>query len=116
LILCPLYEVLLPGLHASSAINKSGYKEFLVYVTPKGEKQSTIIQSTGNGKASIEKMTFDCCEIENVEFDFDNNLCSFQSHAKIDDNIPLLLRNILSGFLIQYHPESIAFFTYRKPK
>lgn len=115
MILCPSYEVLLPGLQASSSINQLGRKEIIVYVTPKGEKQSTIIHSKENGKALIEKMDFDCCEIENVEIDFENSLCSFQSHAKIDEHIPQLLKNILSGFWIQYHSESIAFFTYKKP-
>lgn len=106
----------MPGLYKSSSINQYGHKEFLVYVTPKGEKHSTIIESKENGKALIEKLYFDCCEIESIEIDFENNLCSFTSHSKIDAQLHQLLRDILSGFWIQYHAESIAFFTYRRPK
>lgn len=114
-ILCPSYEVLLPGLNTSSSINQFGKKEFLVYVTPKGKKYSSIIQSKENGKALIGKMFFDCCVLENIEIDFEGNLCSFFSHTKVDEKIPQLLKNILSGFWIQYHTESIAFFTYPRP-
>jgi len=116
LILCPSYKVLLPGLYKSSSTNQYGHKEFLVYVTPKGEKHSTVIQSKEDGKAIIEKLYFDCCEIEEIEFDFENNHCTFVSHSKVDEKLPQLLKDILSGFWIQYHSESIAFFTYRRPK
>ena len=115
MILCPLYEVLLPGLDTSSSINSLGNKEFLIYVTPKGEKQTTVIQSIGNGKALIEKMDFDCCEIKDVEIDFEKNLCSFYSQAKLDENIPLLLKNILSSFWIQYPSKTMPPLTPARP-
>ncbi|MET1014338.1 MAG: hypothetical protein ABWX61_07495, partial [Paenisporosarcina sp.] len=111
LIVCPHFEVQLPGLKKNSNINRFGRQEFLVYVTPRGKKKSTIVQCSGNGKALIKRISFDCCEIVNVEIDFINSICSFESNSKLDDQIPALLKNILSGFLIQYHSESIAFFT-----
>lgn len=116
LIVCPRYEVQLPGLKKSSMKNQFGRQEFLVYVTPQGKKKSTIVQCKENGKAFIHMMTFDCCTIQNLEIDFTKSICSFESNSKLDDQIPALLKNILSGFLIQYHAESIAFFTCGRPK
>jgi hypothetical protein len=104
--------VQLPGLKKSSKKNQFGRQEFLVYVTPQGKKKSTVVQCRGNGKAYIQRISFDCCDILNVEIDFIRSICSFESNSKLDDEIPALLKNILSGFLIQYHTESIAFFTY----
>lgn len=111
MIVCPRYEVQLPGLKNSSNLNHFGRQEFLVYVTPKGKRRSTLVQCRENGKAFIQRISFDCCELLNVEIDFFNSFCSFESNSKLDHEIPALLTNILSGFLIQYHSQSIAFFT-----
>lgn len=116
LIVCPRYEVQLPGLEKSSKRNQFGRQEFLVYVTPKGKRKSTIVQCKGNGKAIIHMMNFDCCTIKNLEIDFTNSICSFESNSKLDDQIPALLKNVLTGFLIQYHTQSIAFFTCGRPE
>jgi hypothetical protein len=105
--------VQLPGLIESSKKSRIERQEYLVYLTPQGKKESTIIQCKVNGKAYIKKMYFDYCDISDVEIDFIRSICSFESNSKLeDDQIPAFLKNILCGFLIQYHAECYAFFTY----
>lgn len=116
LIVCPRYEVQIPGLKKSLKKNQFGRQEFLVYVTPKGKRKSTIVQCKANGKAIIHMMKLDCCTIKNLEIDFTRSICSFETNSKLDDQIPALLKKILTGFLIQYHTNSIAFFTCGRPE
>ena len=91
-------------------------KEFLLYVTPNRERKAAIVVSNKIGKAFIERLTFDTFEIEDLHIDFINNKCSFSYNENHETQVTSSIQNILLGFFIQYHEQSIAFFTYRKKK
>jgi hypothetical protein len=102
-------------LQQSTKFKQNG-QEFLLYVTPNGERKAAIIVSNNNGKALIERLSFDSFEIEDLHIDFINNKCSFTYKETLGMDIATTIQNILLGFFIQYHEQSIAFITYRKKK
>ena len=114
-LLCPSYEIVLPGLQQSTKFKQKG-QEFLLYVTPNGERKSAIIVSNNNGKALIGSLSFDSFEIEDLHIDFINSKCSFTYKESLGKDLATTIQNILLGFFIQYHEQSIAFITYRKKK
>jgi len=91
-------------------------QEFLFYVSPNGERKSAIIPTNENGITRVERMTFDSIEIEDISIDFSNNKCSFTCHEPMGMELAQKIQNLMQGFLIQYSAQSIAFFTYGRPK
>ncbi|WP_342542155.1 hypothetical protein MHH33_14570 [Paenisporosarcina sp. FSL H8-0542] len=103
----------MPRLQSTKCKQKD--QEYILYVTPNGERKAAIIVSNKIGKAFIERLTFDSFEIEDLHIDFLNNKCSFTYNENhLETEVVSNIQNILLGFFIQYHKQSIAFFTYRK--
>jgi len=97
-------------------MNNQFGQEFLLYITPSGKRKSAVISSNEEGIARIKRMTLDSIELLDISFDFFNDKCTFTCPEPAGKDVPASIQHILSGFLIQYHPQSFAFFTYRKPK
>ena len=111
-MICPSYEVILPGLQQLELISQFG-QEYLLYFSHTGERKVAVIKSNDKRFMRIERMIIDFIEIEDILIDFSQHKVKFRCNEPIGTTY---IQYILEGLLIQNHERSFGFFTYYRRK